>query len=158
MTRQQNSKTGGCCGACLSPKRPPTVAPTRRGFLVTTLAAVGSVLLLPSPAWAKKVAVSLKAVKALLKVGGSTVVKIKGEEILLIRDTATSVRATTAICSHQQARLGYDAKKKRIVCTNHGSTFDLQGKVVKGPATKGLASVHAAHLDEAKERIVLDLG
>lgn len=132
----------------------------RRTFLKLLGGVAGfaaAVLVAPTEALAKKIGLKLDKVAKLKKVGGWMVVKIKGKKILLIRDTATSVRATTSICSHKKQALAYDPKTKQIRCTEHGSRFSLAGKVLKGPASKHLTPVYSAKLDTAKNRIIIDL-
>ena len=141
---------------CQQPEAVP-----RRGFLgaaLGALAAGAALCLAPARALAaRKVAIRLSKAPALQKVGGSMIVKIFGRSILLIRDSADSVRALTAICSHKRTSLAYDAAKKRVVCANHGSWFTLEGKVRKGPATKDLHPVYWCKLDKAKRRILLKI-
>jgi Rieske Fe-S protein len=116
-----------------------------------------AVALWPSSVWAKKIAVKLAALPALQKVGGWLIAKVKGKRILLIRDADGSVRAVTPRCSHKAHRLTYDPQKREIVCPNHGSRFDLKGKVLKGPAKKPLATVYWTKLDRAKQRVIIKL-
>lgn len=42
-----------------------------------------------------------------------------------------------------------------LVCPCHGSRFSLEGKVLKGPATRDLARVHF-HVDSKEKRIVIE--
>ncbi len=44
------------------------------------------------------------------------------------------------MCTHAGCAVSSVADGK-IVCPCHGSTFDLEGAVLKGPATKPLATV-----------------
>ena len=90
--------------------------------------------------WAKKLAVPLDKVPALKKVGGWVKVKLAGEEILLVRDGPKSVKGLHSKCTHQNCPLEYNAKSAKLDCTCHGSSFDLNGKVLKGPAAKNLKS------------------
>jgi nitrite reductase/ring-hydroxylating ferredoxin subunit len=132
----------------------------RRTFLQLAgggAAALVVTLLSPMEALAKKVGLKLDRVAKLKQVGGWTVVKIKGREILLIRDSATSVRALTSKCSHRNTHLTYDPKVKQVHCPKHGSRFTLGGKVLKGPADKPLSPVYPAKLDSAKQRVIIDL-
>jgi Rieske Fe-S protein len=136
-------------------------SPGRRSFMATLLAGLcagGAALLAPARALAaRKIAIRLSKVPALRGVGGWMVIKIFGKPILLIRDSESSVRALTAICSHKRTTLAYDPKRKRVVCANHGSWFTLEGVVKKGPATKNLAAVYKCRLDRNKQRILLEL-
>lgn len=136
------------------------VARERRTFLKLLGGVAGfaaALLVAPTAALAKKVGLKLDRVAQLKQVGGWTVVKIKGKQILLIRDSATSVRAMTSFCSHKNQPLAYDRKAKQVRCNEHGSRFSLAGKVLKGPASKHLTPVYPAKLDTAKDRIIIDL-
>ena len=97
------------------------------------------------------------ALPALNKVGGSLIAKVKGKRILLIRNTEESVRGYTPQCSHRAHSLSYDPKRGQILCAEHGSRFDLEGKPLKGPAKKPLAKVYWTKLDRAKQRVIIKL-
>ncbi len=64
------------------------------------------------------------------------------EEIALLRLEDGSLRALGTTCSHLgcQVRPGGEF----LVCPCHGSTFDRQGAVVRGPAQKPLTSYRVA--------------
>lgn len=121
----------------------------RRGFLRSSLAAVGALLAWPAGvAWAKakKLAVPLSKAKALETVGGSTTLKIKGREILFVRDGEASIRALDPTCTHAQCKVHYQADSKNIACKCHRSAFTLDGKVTGGPAPAPLTT-YPAKLD-----------
>lgn len=111
----------------------------------------------PLRAFGKKLAIRLDQVPRLKRVGGYVVLRVKGREILFIRDGHTSVRAVHAICTHKKSRLKYDAAKHKIRCPNHGSLFSFDGKVLKGPAKKDLKPIYWVKLDLDKGRILLRL-
>jgi len=112
----------------------------RRQFIKSVLGAFGAgiVLVKSGVAFAKKLALPIEKVKALKNVGGAARVKLSGKEILLIRDSDASVTGLSPKCTHQDCYVKYNAKTKKIDCGCHGSSFDLSGKVLKGPATKPL--------------------
>jgi Rieske Fe-S protein len=58
--------------------------------------------------------------------------------VLLIRRDSADYRAIAARCTHQgcQVRPGGEF----LTCPCHGSTFDLDGAVVRGPAQRPLAT------------------
>ena len=127
---------------------------TRRIFFRNLAGALGFgfIALESRLAWAKKLAVKIDKIPSLKKVGGSARVKLVGKEILLIRDSSTSVKGMGAKCTHKACDLSYSAKRGKIECTCHGSAFDLTGKVLSGPATQSLP-VYPAQL--SGDRIVL---
>ena len=129
----------------------------RRDFLLGSGVSLGALLALPaSAAYAEggKVAIPLAKLEVLKSVGGSVVLKLKGKLVLLVRDSATSVRAFNPICTHRECVVAYNLGEKKIKCPCHGSRFDLDGRVVQGPASRPLAS-YAAEL--TGEQIIVTL-
>jgi len=105
------------------------------------IAVLGGILLWPASwlkAKAKKLAFGIEKIEKLKTVNGWAILKIKDREILFIRDDEESVRALNPICTHKQCTVEYNPELKKIVCPCHGSTYDLEGKVLKGPAQKSL--------------------
>jgi Rieske Fe-S protein len=135
----------------------PDTKLVRRGFLKSsglTLAGLLGLPALAARAEGNKVAVPLAKLEMLKAKGGSVVIKVKEKLVLLIRDTATSVKAYSPICTHMHCVVAYSAGENKIKCPCHGSEFDLDGHVVHGPAARPL-EVHAATLEA--ERIVVTL-
>lgn len=117
---------------------------TRREFFGTVAAAVGAMVLLePGDAQAKTVAIKLSQVPQLNEVGGSVIVKIGGEEIMLIRDGKGSVSALSPICTHAACYVSFNPKARTLDCSCHKSSFSLNGKVLGGPAPTALKTYRA---------------
>jgi len=57
---------------------------------------------------------------------------------LLIRSTS-GISALSLVCPHLGCTV--DPQPDGFTCPCHGSHFDLQGKLVRGPATKGLTAL-----------------
>jgi Rieske Fe-S protein len=153
---------------------------TRRGFMATIFSVLGATALRPlSRARAhgvggtteeasgatsdtldaytratEKLAIPLEDAKALRKVGGSTILEVGERRILFVRDSEETVRAFAPACTHRQVTVKYDHKNRRLNCPAHGSRFDLQGEVLRGPAKEPLPT-HKATL--AGDRIILTL-
>ena len=129
---------------------------TRRQFFgkIAGVLALGLIALKGRVALAKKLAIGLDKVPTLQEVGGSARVKLNGKEVLLIRDSATSVRGLSPFCTHQNCIVNYDAKSGELDCPCHNSVFALTGAVVKGPAIKPLTSYPASLADN---RIVIEV-
>jgi Rieske Fe-S protein len=124
-------------------------------FLKSLGVAVGAAVIAPSRlarAEPKKVAIKLEKVEKLREVGGSMTVSVKDRQVLLVRDSETSVRAFDPRCTHQQCAVGYDAAAKKLVCPCHSATYDLDGKVLGGPAPKPLQAFPATL---SEDRVVL---
>lgn len=67
-----------------------------------------------------------------------------GTPILLIRQNASSYTALSMLCTHQGCQVqppsgGY------IICTCHGSAYDMNGNVVRGPAPTPLAKYSTSY-------------
>jgi Rieske Fe-S protein len=94
----------------------------------------------------KKLSVDLDKVPKLKAIGGQITIKLLHEDVLLIRDSEKTVLAFNAHCTHKACIVKYIEKDKRIECPCHGSQYDLNGKVLKGPAPRSLQS-HSVEFD-----------
>jgi Rieske Fe-S protein len=146
---------------CTHQNHPPSEMPQRpenRRSALIRLSSLGAVLFagIRSSFAQKRLALGLDKAEKLKTVGGFAILKVQDKDILFIRDTEETVRALNPVCSHKKCLVGYSAEKKRIVCPCHGSNYDLDGKVLKGPAEKPL-QVYEATLDLPKSRIVFTL-
>jgi cytochrome b6-f complex iron-sulfur subunit len=125
----------------------------RRHFLRQAACATGLVVALPSLSLAadekaddapEKISddVVLKTGehKALNKIGGSEVVATEAGKLIVARTGESSFAACSAICPHKGAQLEYDHGGKKFVCPLHHSEFDLNGKLLSGPAKTNLKS------------------
>jgi cytochrome b6-f complex iron-sulfur subunit len=128
----------------------------RREFLQSAGLTAGTIALLPvSRAMAKKLAIPLNKADKLKTVDGSAVLMVKDNLILFVRDSVTSIKALSPVCTHQKCTVAYNPNQKRIECACHGSSFDLNGKVLKGPATTPLRT-YAAVLDGDRIVVTVD--
>jgi Rieske Fe-S protein len=119
---------------------------SRRRFIKTLGLFTG--LLITAPArllWASSFKLSLERNETLQSVGGSAVIKVKGQEVLFIRDSKATIQAFDPTCTHRGCKVAFNPKKNRIECPCHGSAFDLKGNVLKGPA-KGPLQAFTAKL------------
>jgi Rieske Fe-S protein len=119
--------------------------PGRRGFFAAVIGLFVAMVTLPSRrAHAKKVAVDIGKIEALKKVGGSSLIKIKEQKVLLIRDTDKTVRAINPICTHKNCTVKFSSETMKMHCPCHKSAYDLDGRVLDGPAPKPLSRFPAA--------------
>lgn len=125
----------------------------RREFLALLGTVIGGSLIAVD-AEAKKLAFKISRVKRLEAVNGWAVLKIKGQKVMFVRDTSTSIRAFSPICRHKQCTVGYNPKIRRFECGCHGSKYDLDGKVLNGPAKDPLIRFPAKLKDG---RVILTL-
>jgi Rieske Fe-S protein len=61
--------------------------------------------------------------------------------IAVYRDDAGSMHARSAVCTHLGCHVRWNREERSWDCPCHGSRFDVDGAVLNGPATKGLAEV-----------------
>jgi cytochrome b6-f complex iron-sulfur subunit len=83
------------------------------------------------------VTVTIDATSPLASVGGAALVQASGVQLLVSRTAQNSFVALTAICTHQTCTITGFASNT-YVCPCHGSTFDLNGRVLGGPAPSPL--------------------
>ena len=58
--------------------------------------------------------------------------------IIIVKTTSGEIIAVSAICTHQQSSITYQANNNRFYCAAHGSVFATTGAVTTGPATTAL--------------------
>jgi Rieske Fe-S protein len=77
-----------------------------------------------------------------IPVGGGVVVA--EPPVVLTQPTAGEIKAFTSICPHQGCKVS-EVSNNEIYCPCHGSKFSaLDGSVIQGPATEGLAAAAVA--------------
>jgi Rieske Fe-S protein len=127
----------------------------RRTVLISIAAAFGAVLFWPARlARAGKMAIGLDKLTRLNEVGSSMTIKLKGRMVMFIRDSEDSVIGIDPTCTHQQCTVEHKEGSDKFECPCHGSVYDLQGNVLKGPAEKPLTRFETS-LDN--QRVVIDL-
>jgi Rieske Fe-S protein len=88
-------------------------------------------------AGSSSVTVAIDANSPLATVGNAALVQASGNYFLVARTAQNTFVALTAICTHQTCTItGYG--NQTYVCPCHGSTFDLNGRVLGGPAPAAL--------------------
>lgn len=65
------------------------------------------------------------------------------DPILLVRVDVDTIAANTIVCTHQQCQVGYNDRDVRLDCPCHGSRYDLNGRVIQGPAPRALKHFNA---------------
>ena len=74
---------------------------------------------------------------ALANVGGAALVQSSRGNFLVVHAADTAFRAFTAVCTHETCTItGFDGSL--FVCPCHGSEFNTNGGVSKGPAGSSL--------------------
>ena len=98
---------------------------------------------------------ALDRVEKLKTTGGSVLLKVEGLPLLFVRESEETIRGVDPTCTHRKCTVEYNKNRKQFICPCHGSRYDLEGKVLKGPAEKPLKNLNA-HLESG--RIVFSLG
>jgi glycine/D-amino acid oxidase-like deaminating enzyme/nitrite reductase/ring-hydroxylating ferredoxin subunit len=66
------------------------------------------------------------------------IIKRQGEKLAVYRDHDGALHALSAVCTHKGCQVAWNAVERSWDCPCHGSRFDVQGRVLDGPATKPL--------------------
>ncbi|XP_042477835.1 cytochrome b6-f complex iron-sulfur subunit, chloroplastic [Macadamia integrifolia] len=76
---------------------------------------------------------------------------LKGDPTYLIveNDKSLATYGINAVCTHLGCVVPWNAAEGKFICPCHGSQYNYQGKVVRGPAPLSLALAHA-DIDEGK--------
>lgn len=76
-----------------------------------------------------------------LKPGTAVAFKLPdGNRGIVFADRSGNLKAISALCTHQGCTVRWQGADKPLLCPCHGSTFDKDGTVLKGPATSPLAT------------------
>jgi Rieske Fe-S protein len=93
-----------------------------------------------------KIVIPLAEFPDLMRVGGSILGQAKGfpDPIVIAHvDTATFV-ALDAVCTHMRCFVSYNALNVELDCPCHGSTYEIDGRVIGGPAPAPLTRFTAS--------------
>ena len=58
--------------------------------------------------------------------------------LIVINRRGSGFIALSRVCTHLGCLVGYDKFNNKLVCPCHAGEFDLEGRVLSGPATKSL--------------------
>jgi glycine/D-amino acid oxidase-like deaminating enzyme len=83
--------------------------------------------------------------------GEGAVVTRNGEKIAVCRDDHGNLCERSAICPHMGGIVSWNTLEKSWDCPVHGSRFDVNGKVLDGPANKDLAEAPFKLSDETEQ-------
>jgi glycine/D-amino acid oxidase-like deaminating enzyme/nitrite reductase/ring-hydroxylating ferredoxin subunit len=70
--------------------------------------------------------------------GDGRVTKVDGEKLACYRDKDGVVHALSSVCTHMGCQVSFNAVERSWDCPCHGSRFDIDGKVLDGPAMRPL--------------------
>jgi Rieske Fe-S protein len=72
------------------------------------------------------------------RAGSAAVAKLERESVAAYRDQDQVLHAISAVCTHMGCIVGWNEADRTWDCPCHGSRFDVDGKVLHGPATAPL--------------------
>lgn len=81
------------------------------------------------------------------EVGGSHVISVPGDAVIVVRVTETEFVVLSAVCTHERCLVRYGGDDT-VRCPCHGSMYDFDGAVVRGPAEEPL-KVYTCAFDPA---------
>jgi len=75
---------------------------------------------------------------------------LKGDPTYIIveEDKSLATFGLNAVCTHLGCVVPWNASENKFMCPCHGSQYNSEGKVVRGPAPLSLALVHATVQDD----------
>jgi glycine/D-amino acid oxidase-like deaminating enzyme/nitrite reductase/ring-hydroxylating ferredoxin subunit len=73
-----------------------------------------------------------------LEPGQGGLVSIEGKQAAAFRDEGGHIHALSATCTHLGCQLAFNTADRSWDCPCHGSRFDIEGRVLQGPAVKNL--------------------
>lgn len=79
--------------------------------------------------------------------GRGAVVRLGGRRLAVHRDAAGTLHAVSARCTHRGCVVHFNDEERAWECPCHGSRFDVEGRVVQGPAVKPLERVEIGEDD-----------
>jgi Rieske Fe-S protein len=130
------------------------VARCAAGCVGLALAGCVSLVTHPVPVTAGRVRLSLAAYPELAKLDGAIRIQPDGmADPVYVLATAAGYRALSPICTHRGCTV--DVSGERLVCPCHGSTYDREGRVLKGPAQRALATYPVT---QAGDELLIEVG
>lgn len=76
---------------------------------------------------------------------------LKGDPTYLVMESESAISdfGLNAVCTHLGCVVPWNASANKFICPCHGSQYNAQGKVVRGPAPLSLALAHVTVDDDA---------
>jgi cytochrome b6-f complex iron-sulfur subunit len=77
---------------------------------------------------------------------------LKGDPTYLIVESSDAIAdfGLNAVCTHLGCVVPWNVNENKFICPCHGSQYNSQGKVVRGPAPLSLALVHTSVTEDGK--------
>lgn len=71
--------------------------------------------------------------------GEGKTIRVDGERLAVYRDPHGSLHAVSPVCTHLGCHVKFNSAESTWDCPCHGSRFDVEGRVLDGPAVRNLA-------------------
>jgi len=122
----------------------------RRAFLKKMAAALGLTSLFAfiypairflSPSLSLESGEKVKISKRDLKGVSSMAITVNNSPVVVINRGALGVIALSRVCTHLGCLVVYSESRGKLVCPCHAAEFNLEGKVLAGPAPRALETV-----------------
>lgn len=60
------------------------------------------------------------------------------DSIIIVRKSEKEFLVYSSVCRHKKCNVKFKKDRDVFVCPCHGSTYDIEGKVIKGPSEKDI--------------------
>lgn len=81
------------------------------------------------------------ATKESLQQGEGAIIAIKGEKVAAYKKSNEELITFSAVCTHMGCIVGWNPADKTWDCPCHGSRYEADGRVKRGPTKKDLIKV-----------------
>jgi glycine/D-amino acid oxidase-like deaminating enzyme/nitrite reductase/ring-hydroxylating ferredoxin subunit len=78
--------------------------------------------------------------------GEGKLVKYEGSRLAIYKDESGRIHALNPVCTHAKCVVDWNNAERSWDCPCHGARYDIDGKVITGPAHKGLEVVQISEL------------
>ncbi|QKJ33278.1 FAD-dependent oxidoreductase [Mucilaginibacter mali] len=76
-----------------------------------------------------------------LQPGTGKLVEVDGKKVAAYRDDTGEIHALSPVCTHAACIINWNGAEKTWDCPCHGARYDINGKVLTGPATRDLTII-----------------
>lgn len=102
----------------------------------------------------KTFTVNLSDDPALQQVGGFKTFQLGGTPVILFRISDTTFKTLSLVCTHQGCTIDWQSANNKFDCACHGSQFDKDGNVLRGPAARSLDSFRTEFKSDTNQVII----
>jgi glycine/D-amino acid oxidase-like deaminating enzyme/nitrite reductase/ring-hydroxylating ferredoxin subunit len=84
--------------------------------------------------------------------GTGRIVSLEGQKTAAFRDEQGEIHAVSPVCTHLGCQVEFNNAERTWDCPCHGSRFDVDGRVIHGPATEDLSPVAETYIARSTPR------